>query len=59
MSLSRLLRDRGRTEEARQLLADVYGWFREGFESRDLGDARKLLEELSPVGSSGASARAL
>jgi predicted ATPase len=52
LSLSRLLRDRGRIEEARKLLADVYGWFREGFDSRDLEDARTLLERLSSVGSS-------
>jgi predicted ATPase len=52
ISLSRLLHDRGRTDEARRALSDVYGWFREGFESRDLEDARKLLEGLSSVGSS-------
>ncbi len=46
MSLSRLWRDEGKRRQARQLLAEVYGWFTEGFETRDLRDARALMEEL-------------
>ena len=47
MSLARLLRDTGRPEEARTMLADIYGWFTEGFDTADLKDAKALLEELS------------
>jgi len=47
MSLGRLWRKRGRQEEARQLLARVYGGFTEGFDTPDLVDARALLAELS------------
>jgi predicted ATPase len=36
----------GRTQQARELLAPVYGWFTEGFETRDLKEAKALLEEL-------------
>jgi predicted ATPase len=46
-SLARLLRDHGRCEEARQLLAPVYGWFAEGFATKDLKDAKGLLQELA------------
>jgi predicted ATPase len=46
MSLARLWRDQGKTVEARELLAPVYGWFTEGFDTRDLKDAKALLEEL-------------
>jgi tetratricopeptide (TPR) repeat protein len=46
VSLARLLRDTGRREEARTLLADIYNWFTEGFETADLIDAKSLLEEL-------------
>jgi predicted ATPase len=46
-SLARLLRDRGRRDEARALLAPVYAWFTEGFDTADLKDAKALLEELS------------
>jgi predicted ATPase len=46
MSLSRLWRQLGRPEEARQLLAEVYGWFTEGFETADLREAKALLAEL-------------
>jgi tetratricopeptide (TPR) repeat protein len=46
LSLSRLWRDQGKREEARQMLAGIYGWFAEGFETRDLQEARTLLEEL-------------
>jgi predicted ATPase len=47
MSMARLWRDQGRREEARELLAPVYGWFNEGFETRDLKEANALLSELS------------
>jgi predicted ATPase len=47
MSMARLWRDQGRRDEARELLAPVYGWFTEGFETRDLKEARALLEELA------------
>ena len=46
-SLARLLRDHGRREEARQLLAPVYDWFTEGFDTADLKDAKALLAELA------------
>ena len=45
-SLARLLRDQGRHEQARQILAPVHGWFTEGFETADLQEAKALLEEL-------------
>jgi predicted ATPase len=45
-SLARLHRDQGRHAEARDLLALVYGWFTEGFETPDLNDAKALLEAL-------------
>jgi predicted ATPase len=44
--LARLWRDRGRVGDARKLIADIYGWFKEGFEIADLRRARKLLAEL-------------
>jgi tetratricopeptide (TPR) repeat protein len=47
MSLARLLRDTNRRDEARTILADIYGWFTEGFDTADLKDAKALLEELS------------
>ena len=46
-SLARLWRDQGKREEARELLAPVYGWFTEGFDTRDLKEAKALLEELA------------
>jgi predicted ATPase len=46
MSLARLRRDQGRPDEARDLLAPVYGWFTEGFDTPDLKDAGALLHEL-------------
>ena len=46
-SLARLWRDQGKPAEARELLAPVYGWFTEGFETADLKDAKALLDELS------------
>jgi predicted ATPase len=47
MSLARLWRDQGKVQQARELLAPVYGWFTEGFGTRDLKDAKALLEELA------------
>ncbi|MBI3796901.1 MAG: AAA family ATPase, partial [Deltaproteobacteria bacterium] len=46
MSLSRLWQQQGKKDEARQLLAEIYGWFTEGFETKDLQEAKVLLEEL-------------
>nr|UXE44076.1 hypothetical protein Hi04_10k_c1000_00030 [uncultured bacterium] len=46
-SLARLWRDQGKRAEARALLAPVYGWFTEGFDTRDLVDAKVLLDALS------------
>jgi predicted ATPase len=45
-SLARLWRDQGKHAEARELLAPIYGWFTEGFDTSDLKDARKLFDEL-------------
>jgi predicted ATPase len=47
LSLSRLWQRQGKREEARQLLAGVYNWFTEGFDTSDLQAAKALLEELS------------
>jgi predicted ATPase len=47
VSLARLHRDQGRHAEARDLLAPVYRWFTEGFDTRDLKDAKALLDELA------------
>jgi serine/threonine protein kinase/predicted ATPase len=44
--LARLLKDSGRSDEARTLLAGIYGWFTEGFGTRDLVEAKQLLNEL-------------
>lgn len=46
MSLSRLWRQQGKKEEARQLLTEIYRWFTEGFNTKDLQEAKTLLEEL-------------
>src|SRR5262249_61851416 len=43
MSLARLWRDQGRPQQAHELLAPVYGWFTEGFDTRDLKEAKALL----------------
>jgi predicted ATPase len=48
MSMARLWRNQGKREEARELLAPVYGWFTEGFDTLDLQEAKKLMDELSP-----------
>jgi predicted ATPase len=45
-SLARLRGEQGRRAGARELLAPVYGWFTEGFDTADLNDARALLEAL-------------
>jgi predicted ATPase len=45
-SLARLRRDQGRRAEARDILAPVYGWFTEGFDTADLREAKALLDEL-------------
>jgi predicted ATPase len=45
-SLARFWRDQGRAQQARELLAPVYGWFTEGFDTPDLKEARTLLDEL-------------
>jgi tetratricopeptide (TPR) repeat protein len=47
MSMARLWRDQGKRDKARDLLAPVYGWFTEGFDTRDLKEARALLDELA------------
>ena len=47
MSLARLWRDQGKRDQARDLLAPVYGWFTEGFDTLDLKEANALLEELA------------
>jgi predicted ATPase len=47
MSLARLLRDTGRRDEARAMLADIYNWFTEGFDTADLKDAKALLGQLA------------
>jgi hypothetical protein len=39
--------DRGRVDEARAMLAEIYGWFSEGFDTADLKDAKALLDELA------------
>ena len=46
MSLARLWAEQGKRAQAQDLLAPVYGWFTEGFETADLKDAKALLEEL-------------
>jgi predicted ATPase len=46
MSMARLWRDQGKVSEARELLAPLYGWFTEGFDTRDLKEAKAFLEEL-------------
>jgi predicted ATPase len=46
MSLSRLWQQQGKREEAVELLAPIYGWFTEGFDTADLQEAKALLGEL-------------
>jgi predicted ATPase len=47
MSLARLWKTQGKRAEARAMLAEIYGWFTEGFDTADLKEAKALLEELS------------
>ena len=47
MSMARLWRDQGKRDGARDLLAPVYGWFTEGFDTLDLKEAKALLDELN------------
>jgi predicted ATPase len=47
MSLARVWRDQGKVQQARELLAPVYGWFTEGFDTHDLKEVKALLEELA------------
>ena len=47
MSLARLWRSQGKVHQACELLAPVYGWFTEGFDTRDLKEAKALLDELA------------
>ena len=47
MSIARLWRDQGKRDEARDLLAPVYNWFTEGFDTLDLKEAKALLDTLA------------
>jgi hypothetical protein len=47
VSLGRLWQSQGKTEAAHQMLAEIYGWFSEGFDTPDLQEAKALLEALS------------
>jgi predicted ATPase len=47
MSMARLWRDQGKRQQARVLLAPIYGWFTEGFDTLDLKQAKTLLEDLT------------
>jgi predicted ATPase len=47
MSMTRLWRDQGKRQQAHDLLAPVYGWFTEGFDTLDLKEAKELLDELA------------
>ena len=47
MSLARLWQQQGKRQEAHDLLAPVYGWFTEGFDTADLQDAKALVDALS------------
>ncbi len=51
-SLSRLWKQQGKKAEARQMLAEIYGWFSEGFVTEDLKAAKSLLDELSSTAGS-------
>jgi predicted ATPase len=56
-SYARLMRDQGRRREAHELLAPVYSWFTEGFATKDLQEAKALLDELETAGVLGRAAR--
>ena len=47
MSMARLWRDQGTRDQARELLAPIFGWFTEGFDTRDLMEAKALLDAQS------------
>jgi hypothetical protein len=47
MSLARLWQQQGKQKEAHQMLSEIYGWFTEGFDTKDLQEAKALLEELT------------
>jgi predicted ATPase len=47
MSMARLWRDQGKPRQARELLAPIYSWFTQGFDTRDLKEAKALLDELA------------
>jgi predicted ATPase len=47
MSMARLWRNQGKRDDARELLAPVYSWFTEGFDTLDLKEAKSLLDELT------------
>jgi predicted ATPase len=47
MSLSRLWQQQGKKDKARQMLAEIYSWFTEGFDTKDLQEAKALLKELA------------
>ena len=47
MSVSQLWKQQGKTTEAKQMLAEIYGWFTEGFDTADLKAAKALLAQLS------------
>jgi hypothetical protein len=49
MSMGRLRRNPGKPQQARELFAAVYGWFAEGFDTRDLKEAKALLNELELI----------
>ena len=49
ISVARLYRDQGRPRQARELLAPVYSWFTEGFDTLDLKEVKALLEELAKL----------
>jgi predicted ATPase len=53
MSMARLWRDQGKPQQAHELLAPVYGWFTEGFDTLDLKQAKTLLDELACEGACG------
>jgi predicted ATPase len=57
-SLARLWRDQGKRTEARDLLAPIYGWFTEGFDTPDLTEAKRLLDDLSDTPIQASSTRA-
>jgi predicted ATPase len=47
MSLARLWQQQGKQREAHDLLSEIYGWFTEGFDTKDLQEAKALLQELA------------